>query len=170
MATIQTPVSKEILAGDAHSQGGTSRVAYRIGGISFAMFSENRNVALALDPGLRDFALDTTSAQKCDINIHVSLVDKISIPKHQPLFHSGGLWSLFEERFEHHDGYRLNFQRSFPGETPYKSVWFDRNFETGHLLLSRKFFKDAAPVYPLEYPLDEVLMIHRLACGYGLEV
>jgi hypothetical protein len=25
-------------------------------------------------------------------------------------------------------------------------------------------------VYPLEYPLDEVLMIHRLACGVGLEV
>ncbi len=45
-----------------------------------------------------------------------------------------------------------------------------QNFDSGHLLLSRRFFSQNLPVYPLEYPLDEVLMIHRLACGYGLEV
>jgi hypothetical protein len=76
------------------------------------------------------------------------------------------LWSLFEEAH----GYRLNFQRAFPGEGPYKSVWFDRQFKTGTLQLSRAFFDTTWPVYPLEYPLDEVLMIHRLACGEGVEV
>jgi hypothetical protein len=169
MATLQIPVAPEILACNPHQSAGSSRIAYEIGGISFGMFAD-RGVALTLDPGIRDFALNAEIAKKCDVNIHVSAIDKISTPRNKPLFHSGGLWSLFEERFDQHDGYRLNFQRSFPGETPYKSVWFDRNFETGHLLLSRKFFQDGAPVYPLEYPLDEVLMIHRLACGQGLEV
>jgi len=169
MATLQIPVSPEFLACNPQQSAGSLRIAYAIGGISFGMFAD-RGVLLTLDPGIRDFALNAEIAKKCDVNIRVSAVDKISTPRNRPLFHSGGLWSLFEERFDQHDGYRLNFQRSFPGETPYKSVWFDRNFETGHLLLSRKFFKDGAPVYPLEYPLDEVLMIHRLACGQGLEV
>jgi hypothetical protein len=169
MATLHIPVSPEKFACDPHQSAGASRIAYEIGGISFGMFAD-RGVTLALDPGIRDFALDAEIAKKCDVNIRVSAVDKIATPRNKPLFHSGGLWSLFEERFDQHDGYRLNFQRSFPGETPYKSVWFDRNFETGHLLLSRKFFEDGVPVYPLEYPLDEVLMIHRLACGQGLEV
>jgi hypothetical protein len=169
MATLQSPISSGKSACNAHQSAGSSRVAYEIGGISFGMFAD-RGVALTLDKGIRDFALDAEVAKKCDVNIHVSAVNKISTPRNKPLFHSGGLWSLFEERFDEHDGYRLNFQRNFPGETPYKSVWFDRNFETGHLLLSRKFFPDGVPVYPLEYPLDEVLMIHRLACGQGLEV
>jgi hypothetical protein len=102
--------------------------------------------------------------------MRVSFVDELAHPQRRPLFHSGSIWSLFEEPLEDRDGYRLSFERPFPGERPYKSAWFDRNFETGHLVLSRQFFSDDRPVYPLEYPLDEVLMIHRLACGHGLEV
>lgn len=152
----------------------SNRVAYQIGGISFGMFSDGE-VLLALDSALRDFEVPVAASEICDVNIRVSLVDQLPAPQRKPLFHSGGLWSLFEERRDQQDGdqqegYRLNFQRSFPGETPYKSVWFDRNFTTGHLQLSRLFFQPDRPVYPLEYPLDEVLMIHRLACGQGLEV
>lgn len=169
MATLQTAVSPE-LCGCHPEQFGMNRIAYQIGDISFGMFSGG-DVLLALDPALRDFALHpATGPESCDVNIRVSLVDELPLPWQKPLFHSGGLWSLFEERLEQHDGYRFNFLRTFPGETPYKSVWFDRNFETGHLLLSRRYFHEDRPTYPLEYPLDEVLMIHRLACGHGLEV
>jgi hypothetical protein len=38
------------------------------------------------------------------------------------------------------------------------------------VLLSRRFFDTDRPVYPLEYPLDELLMIHRLSQGEGVEV
>ncbi len=190
MATLLTAVSSELhgcnpeqLLGNAHLPAVTdgdsrwarsretisNRVAYQIGGISFGMFSDG-DVSLALDSALRDFEVPASASESCDVNIRVSLVDQLSALQRQPLFHSGGLWSLFEERRDQQDGYRLNFQRSFPGETPYKSVWFNRNFTTGHLQLSRLFFQQDRPVYPLEYPLDEVLMIHRLACGQGLEV
>ena len=147
----------------------SNSAAYQIGGISFGMFSEG-DVWLALDSALREFALPVAASRNCDVNIRVSLVDQLPAQQLKPLFHSGGLWSLFEQRRDQQDGYRLNFQRSFPRETPYKSVWFDRNFTTGHLQLSRLFFQEDRPTYPLEYPLDEVLMIHRLACGQGLEV
>jgi hypothetical protein len=146
------------------------RVAYKVAGISFGITSDG-NMRLTLDPESHDFAIHPEfSCGICDVNIDVSCVDKLPVPNRQPLFHSGGLWSLFEEPLENRAGYRLNFQRPFAGETPYKSAWFDRNFESGHLLLSRQFFSDDGPIYPMEYPLDEVLMIHRLACGYGLEV
>jgi hypothetical protein len=145
-------------------------LAYRIAGISFGIASDG-GVRLTLDPESRDFAVHPEfSSEICDVNIGVSCVDKMPFPTREPLFHSGGLWSLFEETVDDREGFRLNFQRPFSGETPYKSAWFDRNFETGHLLLSRQFFPDDRPIYPLEYPLDEVLMIHRLACGYGVEV
>jgi hypothetical protein len=145
-------------------------LAYQIAGISFGIASDG-GVRLTLDPESRDFAVHPEfSSDICDVNIGVSCVDKMPLATGEPLFHSGGLWSLFEETVDDREGFRLNFQRPFPGEIPYKSAWFDRNFETGHLLLSRQFFPDDRPIYPLEYPLDEVLMIHRLACGYGVEV
>lgn len=121
---------------------------------------------MILDPALREFAMPRAASDECDVNIRVSLVDAVEMPAHEPLFHSGGLWSLFAEN----GGYRLNFLRSFPGEAPYKSAWFDRQFRKGQLSLSRRFFGGGEAVYPLEYPLDEVLMIHHLASGKGLEV
>ncbi len=148
--------------------GVANQIAYEIGGISFGMISDD--VLLTLDPGVIEFAVEAGRFGNCDINIRVSFVNQLRAPERKPLFHSGGLWSLFEESFEGCEGYRLNFQRSFPGETPYKTAWFDRSFTTGHLQLSRLFFKEDCRTYPLEYPLDEVLMIHRLGCGQGLEV
>jgi hypothetical protein len=188
MATLHTAASCELhgcnpeqVLGNVHlaidadlpransAQSASQSVAYQVGGISFGMFSDG-GVLLALDSALQEFAVPAGALENCDVNIRVSLVDQLPAPQRNPLFHSGGLWSLFEERRDRQDGYRLNFQRSFPGETPYKSVWFDRNFTTGHLQLSRLFFPQDRAVYPLEYPLDEVLMIHRLGCGQGLEV
>jgi hypothetical protein len=175
MTTLQTATSPDLCGWNAEQPGArpfrvAKQIAYRIGRISFRLYADE-DVELTLDPALRDFAVTPGALpENCDVNISVSLVDRIAIPARKPLFHSGGLWSLFEERDEGRDGYRLNFQRSFPGETPYKSAWFDRNFKTGYLTLSRLFFPEDHAIYPLEYPLDEVLMIHRLACGLGLEV
>ena len=139
-----------------------SCIAYRVGDISFGMFSDC-DLLMKLDPALSDFAV---APESCDVNMRVSLTDLLEVPLSTPLFESGGLWSLFEEP----DGYRFSFKRPFPGETPYKAARFDREFKTGHLLLSRQYFEEGIATYPLEYPLDEVLMIHRLARGEGVEV
>ena len=139
-----------------------SQVAYRAGGISFGMFSDG-DVSLELDEGIRPFAVE---AQDCDVRTDISLVSSLSYPTHTPLFRSGGLWSLFAEA----DGYRFSFLRPFEGETPYKEAWFDSEFKNGRVLLSRRFFSEETSTYPLEYPLDELMMIHRLSRGQGVEV
>lgn len=139
-----------------------SRLAYRIADISFGMKAHG-GLQMELDPSLREFEVWRTD---CDVNIEVSLVDALRVPTQERLFHSGGLWTLYAES----GGYRLDFVRTFRRETPYKSAWFDAEFRNGELSLSRRFFSREKACYPLEYPLDEVLMIHHLACGKGLEV
>jgi hypothetical protein len=139
-----------------------SQIAYRAGGISFGMSSDG-DVSLELDEGIRPFAVCPAD---CDVQTHVSLVSRLSYPKQAPLFRSGGLWSLFEEA----KGYRFSFLRPFEGETPYKEAWFDSEFKSGRVLLSRDFFNEETATYPLEYPLDELMMIHRLSRGQGVEV
>jgi hypothetical protein len=138
------------------------RLGYRIGGITFGLAAD-RNLRLMLDPELRAFAIQTGS---CDMELQVGWADALEVPRSAPLFRSGGLWSLFAEP----EGYRFSFLSSFLGITPYKEAWIDTEFRSGRVLLSRRYFDTDRPVYPLEYPLDELLMVHRLSRGEGVEV
>jgi hypothetical protein len=140
----------------------TRHIAYQVGGISFAMRAE-RELPVILDPGMQDFAV---AAEACDVHIDVAWTESIDNPQQAPLFQSGGLWSLYGEP----EGYRFNFSTAFLGNTPYKTAWFDPEFQSGKVLLSLRYFDPKRPVYPLEYPLDELLMIHRLSRGEGVEV
>lgn len=142
--------------------GGGRRVAFRVGGTSFNLTSQG-DMRLALDPGLRSFAVEPGSD---GVRIEVDWADDLAIPSGTPLFHSGGLWSVFEES----GGYRFYFLTPRLGPAPYKAAWFDSEFRRGRLALYRAYFDARVPVYPLEYPLDELLMVHRLACGEGVEV
>jgi hypothetical protein len=140
----------------------STRLVYRIAGISFCVKTDE-DLPMIFDPSMQPFATDD---DVCDVELRVSLVDTLQRTAQIPLFDSGGLWSLLGEN----GGYRMNFLRSFPGETPYKSAWFDEDFSEGRLELSRLFFNAKKATYPLEYPLDELWMIHHLASGKGVEV
>ena len=137
------------------------RLAFRVGGTTFGLFS-NDDMVMALDPGLVDFQIEPAQS---DIEIEVSWTDRLELPTGDPLFNSGGLWRLFAES----GGYRFYFSTSFLGNFPYKAGWFDPRFRRGKLVLFRPYFDPVKPICPLEYPLDELLMIHRLACGEGVE-
>jgi len=141
-----------------------ARLAYEIGGITFGLQAEG-SLGLALDRELFPFAVAVTE-QPCEVNLSVSWVDSLRAPASAPLFHSGGLWSLYAEP----EGYRFSFLSPLLGSTPYKEAWLDSEFRSGRVLLSRRYFDTASPVYPLEYPLDELLMIHRLSRGGGVEL
>jgi hypothetical protein len=146
--------------GRSHHIG--SQVAYRVGGLSFGLVAEG-DLRLALGPELRDFTID---AGACDLALRVGWAEALEVPNSPLLFDSGGLWSLFAER----DGYRFSFLSRSLGGTPYKEAWVDTEFRSGRVLLSRRYFETSRPVYPLEYPLDELLMVHRLSRGEGVEV
>src|ERR1700687_2441727 len=138
------------------------QLAYRIAGITFGLVAEG-DLHLTLDPELRQFAVEAGS---CDVDLRIGWADSLEVPRSAPLFHSGGLWSLFAEA----QGYRFSFLSSLLGMTPYKEAWIDPEFRSGRVLLSRRYFDTDRAVYPLEYPLDELLMVHRLSRGEGVEV
>jgi hypothetical protein len=161
-----TPVSQSeiVSAGSIARLGddGMQRLAFSVGGTSIVI-STDEEIQMALDPGLHDFAVEPGAG---DIQVRVGWTEELEVPQQSPLFHSGGLWQVFEEP----GGYRFYFSTPFLGASPYKSAWFDSDFRNGRLLLFRPYFDARRKIYPLEYPLDELLMIHRLACGEGVEV
>jgi hypothetical protein len=140
----------------------TARYAYRVGGITVGLFPP-LDMQLRFD---REFEAFRVSAANLDVQIDVDWVEHISRPATMPVFDSGGLWTLYEEA----GGYRFYFATPFLGTTPYKAAWFDKEFKRGRIALMRRYFDTRRPVNPLEYPLDELLTIHRLSRGEGLEV
>ena len=138
-----------------------NQIAFRVADISFNLLSGD--MRLALEPGLELFASEPAAD---GVKIDASWTDAMATPSQAPLFHSGGLWSVFEES----GGYRFCFSAPSLGSAPYKTAWFDREFTRGELTMFRPYFDADLPIYPLEYPFDELLMIHRLACGEGVEV
>jgi hypothetical protein len=140
----------------------TPQLAYRVGEISVGLIAED-DLLLALESGLCPFSVEAVT---CDVNLRVCWADVLDIPQSPPLFHSGGLWSLFAEPA----GFRFSFVAPFLGTIPYKEAWFDHEFRTGRVLLCQRYFDTKRAVHPMEYPLDELLMIHRLSRGEGVEV
>jgi len=138
-----------------------SRVALNIGGISFGI--QSSSVRLALEPVLAEFETDRN---RCEIEMEVDWADDLALPAAAPAFRSGGLWRSYEDVH----GFAFYFQTAHLGPTPYKRAEFDRHFTQGRISLLRRYFDPELPVYPLEYPLDELLAIHRLSTGAGVEV
>lgn len=137
-------------------------LALRIAETTIGMRAKS-GIKLALSRELADFA---DGPDTCDVQIEVSRTREMGLSQREPLFDSGGLWSVFNED----GGSRFVFFSPILGPVPYKSAWFDAEFQRGAVQLYRGYFQSGCPTYPLEYPLDELLIIHRLARGEGVEL
>jgi len=82
------------------------------------------------------------------------------------IFDSGGLWQLYQER----GSYLFCFTSPTLGAHPYKMASFSKKFSQCKILLDCSSFRPEKPVYPLEYPLDELTLTHFLATREGVEV
>ena len=56
------------------------------------------------------------------------------------------------------------------GPVPYKTAHVNTTFTSSIVTLYRPYFDGRRAVYPLDYPLDELLFIHLLAQGRGVEL
>lgn len=136
--------------------------AFRVADTCFGIFAAG-DVPLVLDSELREFA---TEPSACDMRIHAKWAEEIETPVGTATFNSGGLWSVFD------DGSECEFYFSTPylGSKPYKKLRMNRDFRSGQLWLRRGRCEQSQGIYPLEYPVDELLMIHRLGRGEGVEL
>ena len=88
-------------------------------------------------------------------------------PTARRLFDAGTLWQL------HRQGAATSFRFTSPSLRPraVQDSPFNAEFTVrrGHAFAA-DCFRAASRVYPLEYPLDELLMVNLLALGRGVEV
>ena len=103
---------------------------------------------------------------QAEIAVTVEWSEEIAAPTGMPVFDSGGVWTLYRTGA----GHEFVFRSPATGAAPYKLAVMDESFRQGRVWISRRVFGGRPEVYPLEYPLDELLVIHRLARGEGVEV
>jgi hypothetical protein len=137
------------------------RNCFKVGGVS-VQISGDRYSDVALVPSLVPFRV---SSDHSDINIQVERVDKLAPSARPELFNSGSVWRLYEA------GTCLQFDFSTPvmGDVPYKRLTVDNQFRQASLLL-RNGLLDQRDTDPLEYPLDELLIMHRLTQEQAIEL
>jgi hypothetical protein len=142
-----------------------TRLALRIGGCALGLWCE-KGMAVALDPEHHPFAIADHGEEVCDIELDISWAETLQMPGSSPAFTSGGLWAAFTDS----TGTKFYFCSPALGAAPYKAAWLDTAFQRGHVVLNRSCFPANDTVFPLEYPIDELAMMHRLALGEGVEV
>jgi hypothetical protein len=137
------------------------RASFSIGEVSFAISGAGAHPVFG--PQLEPFRSDSIA---CDLEISLQWADRLYPPSGRLLFDSGSVWTLHEDR----EGWLFDFASEVVGSEPYKRLQVDREFRSGRLLLNRKYFPDSVPCGPLDYPLDELVVMHRLGRERGVEV
>lgn len=137
-----------------------------IGGTTVHLVSDDCRLAPAADSVLRHFVTGNTRA---DVEIHAGWTDAPDEPGGDLIFDGGVPWRLARSGSD----FVFTFRSAAGGSIPYKTARFDDTFTTGEVRVYRPHF-DRQPlrdtINPLEYPLDELLMIHRLSQGTGVEI
>jgi len=134
-----------------------------IGGIPIATVSTDPQLSLKVEGAMNRFLVEETEP---DITISAALDDLSDDVNGEMLFDSGSLWQVYRQN----GNYLFRFTTPHFGNTPYKIASFNQDFSIGEIRLHRPYFAEAGAVYPLEYPLDELLMLNLLARGRGIEL
>jgi hypothetical protein len=102
-----------------------------------------------------------------DINIDIEWIAALPLRSGHQLFDSGSVWQLSESETE----FRFDFSTPVLGDRPYKSFLVDKHFCRATLQMSAQSFAGSPnSADPLEYPLDELLIMHRLTQERAIEL
>jgi hypothetical protein len=134
-----------------------------IAGVTTAIVSCEADLKLGLHGATKRFV---DPEAKPDITLQVRWHPPAAAHTCEKLFDSGGVWQLFRE----HDRYVFQLRSPKYGSEPYTTADFSSDFATGIVYLHRDRVKAGRPIYPLSYPLDELLITNWLALGRGVEV
>ncbi len=135
------------------------RHSLSIGGVTLGI-SVPGNQGLCLSPDHQKFSIDLCS---CDIEIELEKVVHLPAVVGHKLFDSGAVWTLQACGSD----YVFDFSSPIAGAEPYKRLIVNSDFSSACLLV-RSFGE--SEIDPLEYPTDELLVMHWLAQGRGVEV
>jgi hypothetical protein len=147
------------------------RYCLSIGGITIGVGIDegaDARSAVRLDGPVARFVVEERPA---DVQVNVTLLDDPECTVHSAqcteVFDSGSLWRLFRDG----DAYRLEFRSSLSGELPYKvaSIPMDVGAKPIQVSLQTRVTEFRA-AYPLQFPLDELLVNAVLTRQGGIEL
>lgn len=142
---------------------GTYRSGFRIGGVSVGIVG-SRIDDVSLIPSLEPFRAE---AGVSDINMQVRRAPELCPPRGRQLFDSGCTWRLYECGA----GFQFDFHVAAFGRQPYKRLLIDDRFRLATLQFNEQSFTGATrSLSPWEYPLDELLIMHRLTQEKAIEL
>jgi len=137
--------------------------SFSVGGISVKVIG-NPNSDVALAPSLEPFRIQAGAS---DIGISVEWAENLPPTSGCELFDSGTTWRLFESDL----GFHFDFNDTMFGGWPYRRLLVDVCFRRATLQMSEQFFAGFPLVpTPLCYPLDELLIMHRLTQERAIEL
>ena len=135
----------------------------RIGDVTFALSSDDPGLTLAAEGPVRHFLVAEGDA---DVRLRVARSASCAPAPAERIFDAGMVWELYRDG----DGYQFRFRAPAWGSEPYRTATFGEDFTSGEICLRSGCFPAGRPVYPLAYPLDELLMVNLLARRRGVEV
>ena len=136
--------------------------SFRIGGVSVG-FKGGREADIATVPPL---ALFRCEQGPLDIDVQIEWVSSLQ-PAGRLIFDSGSTWRLYRSDHE----FRFDFSAPFFGEEPYKRLVMDANLRRGAVQMNNHCsVRSSFPGAALSYPLDELLIMHRLTQERAIEV
>jgi hypothetical protein len=138
--------------------------ALDIAGIKIALISGQDDLPIAAAGAAAKFAAD---GERPDVRTRTSWGDPREPDARDLLFDSGkGLWRLYRGGL----GLQFVFTSAPLGPLPYQMASFRPDFTEGEVAVRQEIFAGRLPLYPLQYPLDELLMVHLLARGRGVAI
>jgi len=149
-------------AGEA-KEVAASRLCLRIADLTIALTSRDPDLRMAAPGAIASFV---ARSERPDVSIEVGRGEPPFAALGEEVFDSGGVWRLRRGP----EFFQFLFSSPVLGSTPYKVARFDEDFAHGEVILRRDLAADGVSVYPLEYPLDELLVTHLLAQGRGVEM
>ena len=154
ITTEQLPLSQRL--------HGWHRSCVQVGDVSIAI-NAGSPLDIRMSGELERFQFE---APGCDIELDIERVEHLWPRPGKKLFDSGSLWTLYECAPD------LIFDFATPvlGSNPYKRLLVNQDFCSALLLVNREYISKDEAVFPLEYPLDELLVTHWLSNGRGVEV
>ena len=143
--------------------GATHRSEFRIGGVSVQVAGQNVD-DVTLVASLVPFRIEAPAS---DITIQVEWTESLGPPAGRPLFDSGSVWRLYEDGA----GFQFDFSTLSMGAPLYKRLFVDGQFRRARLQMNAESFAGrSCAIAPLEYPLDELLIMHRLTQEKAIEL
>lgn len=138
-------------------------VRLQIGGLTLTLRSATPDLQVALPAAMQPFQ---TADPAPEIQLRARWAELRRETSGTRLFDAGPLWQLYRQE----GGYCFRFRSEAVGPMPYKEAVFTPDWTRGEVRLHRPYFAPDQPVYPLEYPLDELLLLHWLSQGHGVLV